>query len=190
MSVLAKPHTFSANTTISSSQMNSNFDTLYNDYNGGIAAVNLATDAVTTAKIADLNVTAGKLASNAVTTAKVTDDAVTSAKLEYGLVRNRQGGASGDASWQTAGTTTTATDAKSVFTQAGAVDGNAASDVTVTFPSAFNQVPIVVACVCSASTANCYVVVATESATNFTFRCIDAGGIQRAERVNWFAIGQ
>lgn len=71
MSSIAKPFTFSPNTTISSSQMNSNFDTIYNDYNGGISAANLATGAVTTAKIADLNVTTAKIADNAVTAAKI-----------------------------------------------------------------------------------------------------------------------
>lgn len=73
MSVIAKPYTFSPNTTISSSQVNANFDTLYNDYNGGIAAANLATGAVTTAKIADSNVT----------TAKIADDNVTAAKIDW-----------------------------------------------------------------------------------------------------------
>lgn len=88
MSTLSKPHTFSPNTTISSSQVNSNFDTLYNDYNGGIDASNLASSAVTTAKIADLAVTAGKLAAASVTADKLalgvlqsnvaTDEATTS----------------------------------------------------------------------------------------------------------------
>lgn len=71
MSIIAKPYTFSPNTTASSSQVNSNFDTLYNDYNGGISAANLATDAVTTAKIADSNVTTAKLADGSVTASKL-----------------------------------------------------------------------------------------------------------------------
>lgn len=78
MSTISKPHTFSPNTTISSSQMNSNFDTLYNDYNGGINASNLASSSVSTAKIAD----------SAVTTDKINDGAVTNEKLssEAGFV--------------------------------------------------------------------------------------------------------
>lgn len=75
MSTIAKPFTFSPNTTISSSQTNSNFDTLYNDYNGSISAANLATGAVTTAKIADFNVT----------TAKIADSSVTDVKLVAGM---------------------------------------------------------------------------------------------------------
>jgi len=49
--------------------------------NGAINAAKLASDAVTTAKILDSNVTAGKLASDAVTTAKILDDAVTTVKI-------------------------------------------------------------------------------------------------------------
>ena len=82
MSMVAKPYTFSANTSLSSSQMNANFDTLYNDYNGGIAAANLASNSVITAKIADSNVTTAKIADDAVTTAKILDDNVTAAKIE------------------------------------------------------------------------------------------------------------
>lgn len=62
MGTIAVPNTFSANTTISSSQVNSNFTTIYNEFNGSIAAANLATDAVTTAKIAADAVTNAKLA--------------------------------------------------------------------------------------------------------------------------------
>lgn len=85
MSIVAKPYTFSPNTTASSSQVNSNFDTLYNDYNGGISAANLATDAVTTAKIADSNVTTAKLADGSVTADKMADDSIFPANLTAGL---------------------------------------------------------------------------------------------------------
>ena len=49
---------------------------------GGVTSTQLASNAVTTAKITDANVTADKLASNAVTTAKITDGNVTTAKLD------------------------------------------------------------------------------------------------------------
>lgn len=83
MGIVAIPNTFSANTTISSSEVNANFSTLYNEFNGSIEAANLASNAVVEAKIADSAVTANKLASNAVTTAKILDDNVTDAKLDY-----------------------------------------------------------------------------------------------------------
>jgi hypothetical protein len=59
--------------------------------NANVTADKLATDAVTTAKIADLNVTGAKLADNAVTQAKIADRAVGSAELTN-LTLNAQTG--------------------------------------------------------------------------------------------------
>ena len=67
MSTIVLPYTFSPNTSASSSEVNSNFQTIFNDYNGGISAANLATDSVTTSKITDGNVTAAKIATNSIT---------------------------------------------------------------------------------------------------------------------------
>jgi hypothetical protein len=53
---------------------------------GGVGTTQLASNAVTTAKITDANVTADKLASDAVTTAKILDANVTTAKLADGAV--------------------------------------------------------------------------------------------------------
>ena len=53
---------------------------------GAITAAELATNAVETAKIKDVNVTAGKLATDAVETAKIKDLNVTSAKLAVDAV--------------------------------------------------------------------------------------------------------
>jgi hypothetical protein len=75
MTVVSKPYTFSPNTVASSSQVNANFDTLYNDYNGGISAANIASSAITTAKIAD----------DAITTAKLADSSVTYTELTAGM---------------------------------------------------------------------------------------------------------
>jgi len=50
---------------------------------GGIGAPELASDAVTTAKISDANVTSAKLADSAVTNAKLADSSVSLAKLSY-----------------------------------------------------------------------------------------------------------
>lgn len=80
MSTISKPNTFTANTSASASQVNANFDTIYNEFNGNISAANLATDAVTTAKIADSNITTAKIADSAITTAKIADSAITDAK--------------------------------------------------------------------------------------------------------------
>lgn len=71
MGTIVKPNTFSPNTTISASDVNANFDTVYNEFNGSVSAANLAADSVTTVKIADTNVTTAKLADSAVTAAKI-----------------------------------------------------------------------------------------------------------------------
>ena len=49
--------------------------------NGTIVADDLATNAITTIKITDLNVTEGKIANDAITAAKIADDAVTAAAI-------------------------------------------------------------------------------------------------------------
>jgi hypothetical protein len=72
MGVVSLPNTFSPNTTISSSEVNSNFSTIYNEFNGSISSANLANDAVTTAKIDDDAVTTAKILNSAVTVAKRT----------------------------------------------------------------------------------------------------------------------
>lgn len=84
MGTISKPNTFSPNTTISSSDVNDNFDTIYNEFNGSISAANLATGAVVTAKIADDAVTVDKIADNAVTTSQILNGAVTANKLGTG----------------------------------------------------------------------------------------------------------
>lgn len=57
---------------------------------GGIGATQLASNAVTTVKIADANVTEAKLAANSVTTAKIADANVTQAKIASGAVGESQ----------------------------------------------------------------------------------------------------
>ena len=57
---------------------------------GGIGATQLGSNAVTTVKILDANVTEAKLATNAVTTAKISDANVTQAKLANGAVGESQ----------------------------------------------------------------------------------------------------
>lgn len=75
---------FGTGTTILAAEMNTDLNAVFNVVNGNLDDDNLANDAVTTAKITDLNVTTGKLAANAVTTAKITDLNVTTGKLAVG----------------------------------------------------------------------------------------------------------
>lgn len=104
----------------------------------------------------------------------------------YGTIRTRQGGSS--TNWGTVGTTAYDYSASNTFFQAGA---KAVSGATVvTFPTAFSQVPIVVATVFSTNVSNCYAVISAKSATTFTVNAVDAAGNSQAEDVVWIAIGQ
>lgn len=158
--------------TIEASDVNTPVNQIAAVINGGIETVNLADDAVTTAKIA-----AG---------------AVTAAKMQYGLVRHRQGGTTGDGSWATAGTSNTDTSAKSVFMQTGTVTTNSGSDLTVTFPTAFSQKPQVFVNIAGDTTisANGYAEIVSRSTTTTVIRAFNTAGAQIAESVNWLAIGQ
>lgn len=90
MATINLPNTFSADTTALASEVNDNFTTIVNEFNGSISAANLASNAITTAKITDANVTADKLATNAVTTAKINDAAVTTAKINDSAVTSEK----------------------------------------------------------------------------------------------------
>lgn len=81
MGTISRPNTYTASTTILSSEVNDDFDTIYNEFNGNISSANLASNSVTTAKIADSNVTTAKINDNAVTAAKLADDSVFPANL-------------------------------------------------------------------------------------------------------------
>lgn len=116
-------------------------------------------------------------------------DVIANSKLKYGMIRNRQGGTAGDATWANAGTTTVATDAKDTFIQVGAltVTGGA---TTLTFPTAFTYAPVILGTATTASSANVYVRFNAVSATNCNVAVYDATGATGTETVSWIAIGQ
>lgn len=67
MSTITKPNIFSSGATIIASEHNSNFDTMYNDYNGSINNSNIAANAaIVDTKLAQIT-TANKVASTALT---------------------------------------------------------------------------------------------------------------------------
>jgi len=116
-------------------------------------------------------------------------DAIKSSKLFYGLVRYRQGGASGDATWITKGTTNTATDAKDVFIQVGSITGNTSgSDTAIVFPTAYTYAPLVFATAITANSANIYAAVNSITTTGCNVRQVEGNG--SAESIAWMAIGQ
>ncbi len=45
MAVIVKPYTFSAGATVIAAEHNSNFDTIYDEFNGEISNANIASDA-------------------------------------------------------------------------------------------------------------------------------------------------
>lgn len=123
------------------------------------------------------------------TTAMVADDAITDAKLIYGKLRRRQGGSA--TNWGTTGTTNYEYSGTDVFVQGGSIALTNGAGITVTFPTAFAQVPIVVASVSSANAANGFVVVKTITASSFLIYHIGtSGSATTTETANWIAIGQ
>lgn len=147
--------------------------------NGAVAIVN--------GNIADTRVQAGAGTS----TAGIPDDAVTAAKMQYGMVRSRQGGTTGDATWNTPGTSNTDTSAKAVFIQVGAVTTSSSASTTVTFPIAFTQVPTVIAQDNPHGVqVNSFTIIDAISTTTVGLSAITTGGVRTATDVNWIAIGQ
>ena len=84
MGLLNVTNTFVDGTVAKASEVNANFQDVEDVLNGNVDSDNLATDAVTTAKIKDDAVTADKIADDAVLTANIKDANVTSAKLATG----------------------------------------------------------------------------------------------------------
>lgn len=126
------------------------------------------------------------IGNNAIATAKIADDAVTDAKLIYGKVRSRQGGSA--TNWSTSGSTTYDYSATNTFIQCGtrALTGS----TTITFPTAFNQVPIVVGTVITAGSLNAFARISAITSTTFTVQLISDSGANASETFNWIAIGE
>jgi hypothetical protein len=119
-----------------------------------------------------------------------TNDSTFNNLLQYGNIRNRQGGTTGAGSWYTTGTSNTDETTTAVFFQAGSIAVNAAS-VTVTFPTAFAQVPLVLVTTTSAVTANAFSRITAITTTTFAVGQItDAGTAATTESCSWLAIGQ
>jgi hypothetical protein len=124
----------------------------------------------------------------AITTAKINTDAVTDAKLIYGKLRSRQGGSATD--WSTTGTTTYDYSATNTFMQTG-TRAITTDNFVITFPTAFNQVPNVIATVTTAASVNGYVLLTVRTATTFTVRVMNgAGAVSTTETITWLAVGE
>lgn len=155
MGVIAIPNTFSANTTISSSEVNSNFSTIYNEFNGSITAANLATGAVTTAKIAAGAVTTTELGADAVTTAKIAADTITGADINWSGT-----GADSGIWWEELGRTTL---------------GVAGDTITVSNLPARKYLKIITAFTATGGTAAATIKFNNDGAANYAHRFSDGG---------------
>lgn len=109
-----------------------------------------------------------------------------------GLVTQRQGGTTGAASWQTSGTSNTSLTSTVVFIQVG-VGNIAGAETTVTFPVAFNQVPIIIGAPNTATSQNSFFRARSVTATGFIAILIVSGTTATPttnENFAWEAIGQ
>lgn len=134
-----------------------------------------------------LNIKDSKLnTSNSVVTANITAAAVTDAKLIYGKLRSRQGGSA--TTWTTSGTTTYDYSGTNVFVQVGARSG---SGTTITFPTAYNQIPLVFVSVVTAGSQNAWARVSATTSTTFTYQVfINNTTPATGETIAWMAIGE
>lgn len=142
--------------------------------------------------------TAGNVTTNANLTGPITSVGnatsvgaaqITAAMMQYGMVRQRQGGTTGAANWSTQGTSNTDTSATGVFMQVGAVGlSTLGTDVAVTFPVAFNQEPVIISTTTTAVAANVKVGINSITKTGFNARANDGNG--SSETACWLAIGQ
>lgn len=140
-----------------------------------IVTADIADNAITTAKIAALQVTAAKIALDTI------DDTLVGNKVPA-LIARRGGSAT---VWSTTGTTNyTPT---TVRMQCGACASSGGGTVTVTFPVAFSQPPVVVATVQAGFERT--LVIDTITATTVSFVVRDAAGAGQIASIMWLATG-
>ena len=114
-------------------------------------------------------------------------DAVNDSQMIYGKVRSRQGGSA--TAWNTNGATTYDVSATNTFIQCGAQGlSTVGVDVTITFPTAFTNKPIVILTVMTSNVANVYATANTITTTGFKMRALDGDG--SGEVCGWIAIGE
>lgn len=112
------------------------------------------------------------------------------AQMLNGMVKGRQGGTTGNNAWDTTGTSNTDTSAKDVFLQAGSANSSSAGSVTVTYPTAYSQTPLVFL-ISVANGGFSMAQVESNSATNFTFSSFSAADARNNNiPTYWLAIGQ
>ena len=127
------------------------------------------------------------LANGAVdTTARMADNIVDDTKVGNRVPQfyRRQGGSATD--WTTPGTTERTP--TTVRQQAGSITTDASLNVTVTFPVAFSQPPLVF-CQIEGNVRGMVIIPSAVTASQFVVRVELDGGVQSAQTVFWFAVG-
>lgn len=125
-------------------------------------------------------------------TGGVANNTISPAALLNGLVAQRQGGTTGNTSWQTSGTSNTNTSTVNAFIQVG-VGNIAGAETIVTFPVAFNQTPIVLGAPNTATGFNTSFRARNVTTTGFTAILIEtttSGTPPPDENFGWMAVGQ
>lgn len=127
---------------------------------------------------------------NAIDGASLNAASVPSSKLKEGLILYRQGGTVGDNAWDSPGTSNTQTSIKDCFILTGSAFVNV-DTLTVTFPVAFTQRPIVILTSYIQVTKGFAILNGAISTTNCFISVVNtAGAYLHSEYVTWVAIGQ
>lgn len=83
MGLIVKPHTFAGGTSALAAEVNSDFDTIYAEFNGNIEAANIAVAGVETANLAALACTNPKIDVGAITADKIALNALVELGMNY-----------------------------------------------------------------------------------------------------------
>lgn len=101
---------------------------------------------------------------------------------------DRQGGTTGAGSWQTTGTSNTSLLGTLIYQQYGSVVGaGSGTDITITYPTAYSQAPLLYGNPQTANAANVTIVFSAVGTTTFKIRQIGGTGV---ENMSWLSVGQ
>lgn len=166
-------------TRVSAAMLDANIVGTSHLVNDAVTAAKLANDAVDTLALANGAVTAAKITDGSVTTPKLADDSVddTKAGARVATFRRRQGGNASN--WSTHGTSNFTPG--NVIMQAGSFNITVGVNVTITYPIAFSQPPILLL----TSLNNQVSALISETAAGFTAQASET----TSGEVTWLAIG-
>lgn len=174
MGIIAKPFTFSAGATIVAADINSDFDTIYTEFNGNIDNTNIKAGA---------NIDAAKLLASSVVTSRIADLAISEAKLDYASVKLLHAGVTGLK--YARGGSAYSFPASAVFT--GTVNFSTADDGNPAFAGTPRVVITILHPVVSAVING--VRLTAVSNISFTFRLDASASNSESGTLLWYAVG-